>query len=280
MQKFTRSLTREIEIGGERVAVTLDEGGVTMRPVGARRPPHTITWPRILCLATGTPPDQLAAAIEALKRGAEKPAAAPEPAAAPPPAHVAEPPASPDHVTAPPVPSAELRTPAPAGTMAQLHRLDAAWEKNRAGFHQGLRPGATDSQCDSAAAALGASLPADLRALLTWHNGQNPEVFAAFFQSFHLLSADEIVEAAKDLQAQPRNGWKTELVPFLSDDQDNFVCVDTSRPGAPLVECWRGRDSAIEIASSLGAWLEGFVTAVERGDYHEDEERGTYCKKS
>ena len=41
MQKFTRSLTREIEIGGERVGITLDANGVTLKPVGSRRPPHT-----------------------------------------------------------------------------------------------------------------------------------------------------------------------------------------------------------------------------------------------
>src|SRR5262245_47295043 len=49
MQKFTRSLTREIEVGGERVAVTLDETGMTLRPVGARRPPHTLSWAQVLC---------------------------------------------------------------------------------------------------------------------------------------------------------------------------------------------------------------------------------------
>ena len=36
MQKFTRALTREIEIAGERFVVTLDAAGLAIRPVGSR----------------------------------------------------------------------------------------------------------------------------------------------------------------------------------------------------------------------------------------------------
>jgi hypothetical protein len=44
MQKFTRELTREIEIAGQRLAVTLNEKGVSLRPVGSQRPPAALTW--------------------------------------------------------------------------------------------------------------------------------------------------------------------------------------------------------------------------------------------
>src|SRR6516162_2187004 len=83
MQKFTRSLTREIEVSGERVSVTLDASGVVLRPVGSRRPPHSVTWAGVLCTAVaGTAPSdvQLADAVAALKKGGEKPSAAPAPA--------------------------------------------------------------------------------------------------------------------------------------------------------------------------------------------------------
>ena len=52
MQKFTRALTREIEVGGERLAVTLSEQGLSVRPVGSRRPPHTMSWATWVCTCT------------------------------------------------------------------------------------------------------------------------------------------------------------------------------------------------------------------------------------
>ena len=35
MQKFTRAITREIEVGGERLALTFTEQGMSVRPVGS-----------------------------------------------------------------------------------------------------------------------------------------------------------------------------------------------------------------------------------------------------
>jgi hypothetical protein len=74
VQKFTRPLTREITIAGERLALTFSEEGVSVRPVGSRRPPREISWSAFLhVLASGTSaepsPDQLAAAVQAVKGG-------------------------------------------------------------------------------------------------------------------------------------------------------------------------------------------------------------------
>ena len=124
MQKFTRSLTREIEIGGERVAVTLDADGVTLRPVGSRRPPHTITWPGVVCAAASPAAagaDQVAAAVAAIKKGGAKAPSETAPVA----------PAA-DHATAP----------ASSGISAALARIDSWLTKHRRGYHAGLLPGA------------------------------------------------------------------------------------------------------------------------------------------
>jgi hypothetical protein len=123
MQKFTRSLTREIEVGGERVAVTLDEAGVTVRPVGARRPPHTVTWAGVLCAATASSApsaEQVAAAVESLKKGAEKAAATPAPAAAPHSAPAPTPAPAPAH-SEPAHAHAEHHTHAPAPAPHREH---------------------------------------------------------------------------------------------------------------------------------------------------------------
>src|ERR1700732_5536090 len=44
VQKFTRPLTREVELAGGRLAFTFSEQGIAVRPVGSRRPPREITW--------------------------------------------------------------------------------------------------------------------------------------------------------------------------------------------------------------------------------------------
>ena len=88
MQKFTRPITREIEIGGERLALTFSEQGIAVRPVGSRKPPKEITWAGVLTHMTGPSagppsPEQLSAAVEQLRGSASKPAPKPEPAAQP-----------------------------------------------------------------------------------------------------------------------------------------------------------------------------------------------------
>jgi len=89
VQKFTRPITREIEIGGERLALTFSEQGIAVRPVGSRKPPKEITWAGVLThmtdpSASGTPsPEQISATVEQLRGSASKPAHKPEPESAP-----------------------------------------------------------------------------------------------------------------------------------------------------------------------------------------------------
>jgi cell wall assembly regulator SMI1 len=168
----------------------------------------------------------------------------------------------------------------PAGLSAVLARIDAWLAKHRAGFHRGLRPGATDADCDALAAALGTPLPDELRKLLKWHNGQSADVAGAFERDFFLSSTEQIAQIKKDLEAEPRNGWKPGMIPFLDDDQDDYVCLDTTTPGTPVVECWRGQTAARPAAPSLTTWLEAFAEALEKGEYVEDPERGSFRRKT
>ena len=90
MQKFTRPIVREIELAGERLAVTFGEKGIDVRPVGSRKPPREMTWQAFLCYLTGPSAgggepttEQVSAAVQDLKKSAA-PArpAMPTPAAA------------------------------------------------------------------------------------------------------------------------------------------------------------------------------------------------------
>lgn len=54
MQKFTRNITREITVAGERLALTLSEEGLSVRAVGTRRPPLQLSWGAALVAASRT----------------------------------------------------------------------------------------------------------------------------------------------------------------------------------------------------------------------------------
>jgi cell wall assembly regulator SMI1 len=271
MQQFTRSLTREIEVGGERLALTLSKEGLSVRPVGGRRPPYTMTWEAWLCScvsgSAGQQPttEQIQEVLTAVRAGASKPNEKPSAPAE------TEPAATP---SAPPVASSDHRL------METLTRLDKWMTGHRARFHSALRPGASAAECDTLAAALDKPVPEELRTWLGWHNGQNADVPGAFEQNWNLMSAQEIADAKKELDAQPHEGWQSSWVPFLDDDKGNYLCLDLGSPGLPVRECWLGRSDHPVAAPSLSAWLADFVAALERGDYHEDPERGAFLRRS
>jgi hypothetical protein len=116
VQKFTRPITREIELAGERLALTFTEEGLSVRPVGSRRPPWEVSWSAVLGFLTLQRPsheelsgDELTRAVQALKSGTPPaPARRTEPPPSAPPAgggHGAE---------AVPPPSAGPASPGPA----------------------------------------------------------------------------------------------------------------------------------------------------------------------
>ena len=164
MQKLTRALTREVEVGGERLTITLDAKGIH---IGSRG----LSWAAVLCaLASGTEPDDKAIgkAVEALR------AASPRGFAA-------------------------MGEEMPA----LLKRLDAWLKKNRKRYYKGLLAGADDRQLSELAKALGKPVPDDLAAWLRWHNGQDEDMIGAFVESFNLMSADEIAETVKERKGTP-----------------------------------------------------------------------------
>jgi cell wall assembly regulator SMI1 len=162
-----------------------------------------------------------------------------------------------------------------------LDRLDHRLLQHRPRYHSALLPGATPAELHLAETNLGLRLPEDLRTLLTWHNGQRDDFAGAFEASWQLMSADHIVAAKLELDADSeQTGWQPAWVPFLDDDQGDYLCLDTGQAAAPVRGFWPPKTEHPIIAPSLAAWLEEFVSAVERGEYVEDPERGAFLRKS
>jgi cell wall assembly regulator SMI1 len=264
MQKFTRALTREIEVAGERLAVTLNEEGLSVRPVGSRRQPYTMSWAAWVTSCTQPwaanyepTPEEATSAVAAMKAGkVVNPAAV---------------------KSAPAVsPSAAVAPPSANGPSGLLARLDKWLAEHRAQYHKGLRPGATPAECDELEKETGCLLPEELRAWLAWHNGQDPDTVGALEGRWIPMSTREIAGTKKERDANPTNGWQDTWVPFLDDDRGNYLCLDTREPGHPLREWREGQSENPVVAPSLTAWLESFLKALEEGKYHEDAERGTF----
>jgi cell wall assembly regulator SMI1 len=172
---------------------------------------------------------------------------------------------------------AKVQTPA---ITSVLSRLETWLRKNRRGFYKGLFPGAKPEELSALQNKLGGVLPEDLRAFLAWHNGQSLDFIGHFEQNWNLMSADQIAAAKRELDAEDHleTGWKREWIPFMDDDAGDFLFLDTGTTGIPAREFWQGKPEQPLAAPSLAAWLESFVNAVEKGEYVEDPERGTFLR--
>jgi cell wall assembly regulator SMI1 len=281
VQKFTRPITREIELGGERLALTFTQEGISVRPVGSRKPPREMSWAAFLSALASSPgeppgPEQVSAAVAALKGGRAAPADNPPPAAPAPRAEAPPPPPT------PPQPGAERTKPAEAATVDMptlLGRLAHWLGQHRRRFLEGLAPGATSDHLTALQNALGVPLPDDLRELLAWHNGQDDETSGAFEGHWYLMNTHEIESAWRELTGDAGRGWRREWVPFLEDDRGNYVFLDTSHPGGSVRESSERNPEQPTVAPSLAAWLQDFVAAVERGEYEQDPERGVFVRR-
>jgi cell wall assembly regulator SMI1 len=160
-----------------------------------------------------------------------------------------------------------------------LHQLDQWLRKHRRRYVKGLCPGASPEQLQ----CLPPKSPQSLRDLLAWHNGQVDGFAGKFEQDWLLMSAEQIAQTKLYLDDQadedPTLGWYKAWIPFLDNDQGDYMCVDVSRSTTPVRIFLAGQKKHPAVARSLVAWLADYVHAVTAGQYVEDSERGTYLRK-
>jgi cell wall assembly regulator SMI1 len=247
VRKFTRPLTREIEVAGRRLAVTLSQRGVSVRPVGSRKPPRELTWAEFVALLDDQPPPPTEL------QGADRMPRAEE--------------------TTLPQPVTALKA---VGTPDWLGRLDRWLAAHRPRYSAALRPGATATELARLKAKLERDVPPELAELLRWHNGQKSGHVGQLEQTWVFLTADRIAEAKRELDAEAEDtGWQREWIPILEDDQGGFLVLDGER----VLAFWPGQGDPADVAPSLQAWIADFVAAVERGEYTEDPERGDFIRR-
>ena len=162
-----------------------------------------------------------------------------------------------------------------------LDRLANWFQKHRTHFAKELCAGASVETLADLDKTLALRLPDELKTLLAWRNGQNPESLACFESNWHLMGADQIAQDKQTLldPDAEQTGWRTEWIPFLSDGYGNYICMDSNKSPAPLRGFWLGNAEHAIVAESLSQWVADFADAVEAGKYVEEHERGTFVKR-
>jgi cell wall assembly regulator SMI1 len=129
---------------------------------------------------------------------------------------------------------------------------------------------------------LGYNLPAGLRALYRWHDGQDPECDAGFQYDKKLMSLQDVRDVRRALcqlleagEFPEAHWWSKAWLPILDNGRGDHLCVDfegtfSGIPGQ-VVLFYHDSDCRTIVAPSLEKWLEPFVLGVEQQLWHEND---------
>ena len=168
-----------------------------------------------------------------------------------------------------------------------LKKLEKWLKQYAPGRYRSLLPGATPKELKACEAALGLRLPAALRELYRWRNGQGQRGGYFFdaqgpYSFMPLQQVQEVhanlSEILGELEGEGASGrdtwWHRGWVPFLGAGGD-CLCVDTQGTlggAAGQVIAFFHDDSARVIEyPSLRNWLETFVVSLEAGLWREQD---------
>lgn len=154
-----------------------------------------------------------------------------------------------------------------------------------------LHPGVTFEAVESLEKLIGTALPASFKAFYAIHNGQQ-KARAGLVDADQLLSVEDIIsqwQHWKDqldagsfswqdtpILATPDTGikndwWNPLWIPFTSDGFGNHLCIDLDP--APhgkrgqVISLWHDDGHRAIEAPSFEAWLQHYISDLEKGEY-------------
>ena len=131
-----------------------------------------------------------------------------------------------------------------------------------------LYTGATEQQLQATETALGFSLPGDLNASWSLHNG----TAAFFFGRWGFLTLEQMLRAYQAQQGIEE--WPPTYLPFAEDGAGGYLCVDMERSkGKPLerIVFFDYELGERFVAPDFWGLLSAFVNDLEDGEYGVDE---------
>lgn len=180
-------------------------------------------------------------------------------------------------------------------------RFDRAWARyieplarQHAPFMSYLAPGATAKDVTEAEAALGYGFPADLRHLLSRHNGSSEAQVLPGWELFSTLRIVDEWRVWEDLRlaqfvpdgltcapSGPIRGdewWRLGWLPFCGDGGGNHLCLDMDPApdgcGGQVISMWHDDPTRALIAISLTDFIEMIAEKAERGELRWDDDWG------
>ncbi|MBT1705857.1 SMI1/KNR4 family protein [Chryseosolibacter indicus] len=175
--------------------------------------------------------------------------------------------------------------PEKAYTMRQIiQQLDSHLKQNAPELYSTLKPPLTNAQIDALEVQHSIKLPADVREIYLWKNGQDEESYKSLYGNKTFLSLEQALEARDFLneelfaktpedQFKIKNWWNKDWIPLFSNGGGDYVCYDpvgifTNKPGQ-IIDYYHDEYYRMVSAPSLAAHLQAVLMVFEKK--YEDE---------
>lgn len=170
------------------------------------------------------------------------------------------------------------------GTWARIERWLA---ESAPDVLDSLQPGATEEQISNTEAALGVTLPDEVRASYPIHDGQSPDG-PGLMDAWEFLSLSRMLDEWRiwkglldggdlaDAKSEPEEGvaddwWNPKWIPLTYSGSGDHHCLDLAPTPdgevGQIILMYHDIPTRQVVARSFGAWLEAFADDLEAGCY-------------
>lgn len=151
---------------------------------------------------------------------------------------------------------------------AFLNKLDSHLTSKRAAYYATLQPGLSTEEITALEKEFNVTVPADLRALYQWKNGQQVDSYEAFVNNSMFLSLRSALETARENTSmigsdfELENWWHAAWIPIFDNGGGDYICYDTvgvfTGIRGQIIEFWHADNDRNTIAPDLTT----FITSI------------------
>ena len=165
---------------------------------------------------------------------------------------------------------------------ALLNKLDQHLSTKRADYYKTLQPGLSAEAITALGQTYNVTIPADLRALYQWKNGQQEDVYEAFVNNSMFLSLQHALDSARELTGmigtdfEMENWWHAAWIPIFDNGGGDYICYDTAGVftgiKGQLIEFWHADNDRDTIAPDLSSFISSInqlYATTEKKDFDE-----------
>ena len=143
----------------------------------------------------------------------------------------------------------------------------------RADFYSQLNAPLTDTEIGNLENQYNVKLPADLKKLYKWKNGQSENCYESFVNNSMFMALEDSLSYAETLTSmigydfEIENWWNKSWIPIFNNGGGDLVCIDldgvfTGLQGQ-IVEFWHADDDRNVIAPSLSTLISNINSFYE-----------------